>query len=316
MNLSIDNESAIYLIGLSVLAVCLIYLAVRIFRSGGIYRPLFVSLPLAMMSLVFFCGPLTEIRADEASTDDVAKDELGGLSVTLRVLPQASWGDEVKPLEADAVSQAILTIEQRLNSRGTEDLIIQQQGADRIMVQMPGTELAEVEAVRVLLESIAKLELRLVHEESRTLAPEVAADPQTNLIPGYKLYHYESTDRDGNAVTEDLLLRNRTVIDGSYITRAQALYGAYAGQIVVELNDKGGEILLATTKKAKPGQTRMAIVLDGKVLSAPSINGVFGSSFQISGMDSLEEAQALSAALMNPLKNPVTIEEVRWLSAK
>ncbi|MBK1789654.1 protein translocase subunit SecD [Persicirhabdus sediminis] len=313
----------IFLSGLLLLGLFFWYFATEIQKRKRNLGTIIVAM-IAVFSIFAVIPPTSSQMGDlfsgkksfnEASSLKGGIDLVGGSSFTLRVQPNTDEAGKPVPLTADAVTQAILTIEKRLNSMGTEDLIIQQQGADRIIVQMPGVEPGRAEEIRTVLEQVAKLEIRLVHEESSTLAPEVAADPETNIIPGYKLYQYKNTDRDGRAITEDLLLRNRIVIDGSYITRAQALYGADAGQIAVELNGEGGDLMFATTRAANIGHTRMAIVLDGEVLSAPSINGVFGSLFQISGMDSIEEAQALSSALMNPLKNPLQVDEMRSVSA-
>ena len=63
------------------------------------------------------------------------------------------------------------------------------------------------------------------------------------------------------------------------------------------------------------GQDRLAIVLDGKVLSAPVVQSSLGSNFEISGMNDAAEAKSIAAALLNPLKNPLLVEEERTVSA-
>ncbi len=221
------------------------------------------------------------------------------------------------PVTATAVQQAIQTVEKRLNNFGTADLLIVAQGNDRILVQMPGVSPEEASAVREILEKIAKLELKAVHPESSALANRLAAEKEADRVlpPGYKLYVLSDEDEDGQVITENILLKRRSALDGSYIVHAQELYGPYEGKLTVELNAEGANKMFDLTSKMRAGVDRLAIVLDGKVLSAPVVQSSLGANFEISGMKDANEAKSIAAALLNPLKNPLLVEEERTVSA-
>jgi len=242
-------------------------------------------------------------------------DLIGGSSFTLRVQPTIGPNGEKVPVTANAVSQAILTVEKRLNQDGSADLKIVAQGEDRILVEMPGIAPEDAKRIRTILEKIAKLELKAVHPDTRVLANKVAADPDNEIVPGYELKVLKDTDEDGNATSENILVKSRAALDGTYIVHAQELYGPYEGQLDVQLNKEGATKMFDLTKKMNHGRDRLAIVLDGKVLSAPTVQSSLSQKFQISGMGTAKEAKALAAALLNPLKNGLVVEEERTMSA-
>ncbi|MDC0088091.1 protein translocase subunit SecD [Akkermansiaceae bacterium] len=242
-------------------------------------------------------------------------DLVGGSAFTLRVQPNVDADGQNMPVTSNSVNQAIQTIEKRLNSMGTADLLIVAQGTDRILVQMPGVTPADAKKVRDTLEKVAKLELKEVHPQTRLLADKVAADPENEIIPGYELKSYESEDRDGKVFRENILLKRRSIMDGSYIVHAQAMQTGGAFDISVEMNSEGTKKISDLTSKMRHGYDRMAIILDGKVLSAPTVQSTLGSRFSISGQKNLKEAEDLAAALLNPLKNPLLVDEERSVSA-
>jgi SecD/SecF fusion protein len=242
-------------------------------------------------------------------------DLIGGSSFTLRVQPSIGSNGEEVPVTPNAVQQAIQTVEKRLNESGAADLKIVAQGNDRILVEMPGIAPEDAKRIRTILEKIAKLELKAVHPDSRSLANRVAADPDNEIIPGYELKVLRDTDDEGNATSENILIKSRAALDGTYIVHAQELYGPYEGQLDVELNNEGAQKMFDLTKQMQHGHDRLAIVLDGKVLSAPVVQSSLSKKFQISGMGTAKEAKALASALLNPLKNPLIVEEERTMSA-
>lgn len=148
----------------------------------------------------------------------------------------------------------------------------------------------------------AKLGLHLVHPQSGPLTLKIETNPELHKIPdGYALFTYQSTDQDDKPFSELLLLNKESIVNQSHVKHAQELYGPYEGEITVELNDQGGELMLSTTEKMQLGKDRIAVVLNGKVLSAPTVQAKLSSRFQITGLNDAQEAQELAAALLAPL---------------
>ncbi|MGB0992275.1 MAG: protein translocase subunit SecD [Akkermansiaceae bacterium] len=256
-----------------------------------------------------------ETPLKEAHTLQGGIDLVGGSSFTLRVQPNKdSQGNEI-PVDKTALEQAIQTIEKRLNAFGTSDLMIMAQGEDRIIVQMPGVSPEKAKAVRKTLEEVAKLELKLVHPQNDSLADLIAADPENESEPGYDFFIYNGTDNNGDAFTDNMLLKQIPIMDGSYIEHAQERYGADIGKLDVTLSSEGADKMYRATSKLNLGRDRMAIVLDGKILSAPTVNDALSKNFVISGMADANEARAIAAALRNPLKNPLIVDGENTVSA-
>ena len=318
-----DDRLLTFLSGLGLLALFFWYFATDFQRKKRNIGSIIVAL-IAVFSLLSIIpkghwGNIitgkTEIS--EAHNLKGGIDLIGGSSFTLRVQPTIDPEGTAVPVTATAVQQAIQTVEKRLNNFGTADLLIVAQGNDRILVQMPGVSPEEASAVREILEKIAKLELKAVHPESSALANRLAAEKEADRVlpPGYKLYVLSDEDEDGQVITENILLKRRSALDGSYIVHAQELYGPYEGKLTVELNAEGANKMFDLTSKMRAGVDRLAIVLDGKVLSAPVVQSSLGANFEISGMKDANEAKSIAAALLNPLKNPLLVEEERTVSA-
>lgn len=242
-------------------------------------------------------------------------DLIGGSSFTLRVQPGKDENGDPVSVNPTAVQQAIETVEKRLNAFGTADLLIVAQGQDRILVQMPGVSPQEAADVRKTLEKVARLELKTVNPDSRSIVSQMEQDPENTFEPGYDLKELETEDDDGVMGIEKILVNKRYDLDGSYVVHAQELYGPYEGKLSVKLNSEGASKMFQLTSKMNHGVDRLAIVLDGKVLSAPVVQSSLGANFEISGMKNASEARALAAALLNPLKNPLLVEEERTVSA-
>lgn len=316
-----DDRLLVFLSGLGLLALFFWYFATDFERKKRNIGTIIVAL-IALFSLLSIIpkekwgSVLTgKTPISEAHNLKGGIDLIGGSSFTLRVQPSVGPNGQEIPVTANAVQQAIATIEKRLNAFGTADLLIVAQGSDRILVQMPGVSPEEAARVRKILEKVAKLELKAVHPESPIHADKVAADPENEIIPGYELKVLVDTDDDGKTIKENILLKRRAALDGSYVVHAQERYGPLEGSLAVELNNAGASRMFDLTKKMTHGRDRLAIVLDGKVLSAPVVQSSLSKNFEITGMKDAAEAKGLAAALLNPLKNPLIVEEQRSMSA-
>ena len=179
-----------------------------------------------------------------------------------------------------------------MNELGVAEPIVQRQGLDRIVVQLPGVQ-DPAQAERVL-GATATLEFRLVCAEENALEAE-----RTGRAPlGCELFKA----RDG----EPVLLKRRTIVTGDQLVDASQGFDQGQPAVFVRLDSKGARNMLETTKAnlKKPmavvfvEQKRETIERDGQKIEVPretreviniaTINGVFSSSFQITGLDSLE----------------------------
>lgn len=249
-----------------------------------------------------------------------AIDIVGGSSFTLRVQPKEGEKGEFLPITMEQIDQAILVIEKRLlQSFGRVEPQIARQGSDKIQVQMPGMESEESEKVREVLEKVAKLELREVSTrtdeiggDGKTLAERVQAG--TEIVPGYRAYTLTQKNEDGIETSQAILLNRRMALGGSDIANAVAS-PQQADAVAITLNSAGEDKMINLTKNMQPGRGRIAIVLDGEVISAPVVNAVpLGKNFIVEGLREPGEVQELANALMNPLENPLEVEEFRNVS--
>jgi SecD/SecF fusion protein len=245
-------------------------------------------------------------------------DILGGSSFSLRLQPRVTDSGDEMPITKDQVDQAISVIEKRLNPGGQTDLQISQQGTDGILVQMPGVEPEEAKRIREILEKVAKLELREVSprndepgEGGKTLAQRV--DEKIEIIPGYRTYPLKGKDQDGNEFTKPILLSRRVALSGKNIATAFPS-PSEPDAVGVTLDNEGTDKMIALTGAMRLGVDRIAIVLDNEVISAPVVQAHLAKDFSISGLREPGEVQNLVNALMNPLENPLKVDEERTVS--
>ena len=217
-----------------------------------------------------------------------------------------------------ALKQNITTLRNRVNELGVAEPIIQQQGLDRIVVQLPGVQ--DTARAKEILGAVATLEFRLVDEKN---------DPQTAIqsgkVPlGSKLFYFKNGT--------PLLLKTRVIATGENITGAASGVDQESNSPMVNitLDNAGGRAMLDTTKKHI--NERMAVVFienkvesvekNGKIekkrtqtkdiINAATIRGTFSSRFQVTGLDSAREARNLALLLRaGSLSAPIEIIEER-----
>lgn len=249
-------------------------------------------------------------------------DLVGGSAFTLKVQPNTDPNTgEIIPLRDDDLNQAVATIEKRLGASGTVDLLIAKSGTDTVLLQMPGMSPETAADIRVTLQKVAKLELREVNLEGgkretgdgKTLAERVY--DKEDIVPGYRAYKHEGEDRNGDTYTEYLLLNNRTAVAGADVAHAYPVTQGADNIVSIELTGDGGEKMINLTKDMRPGQDRIAILLDNEIVSAPTVQSVpLGSRFVIEGQKNQKEASELAAQLNNPLKNALKIDQESTVS--
>ena len=198
-----------------------------------------------------------------------------------------------------AVEQTIEVLRRRIDALGTTEPNIQRQGADRVLVQVPG--LQDTQRLKDLLGTTAKLEFRLV------------ADPGYNPSDVDMLNEYERDSKNSERVIGAYPVEKRVMVQGEDLTDAQPGFDSRNGEPVVNFrfNIRGGQRFGEVTSQnvGKP----FAIILDGKVISAPRILGpITGGSGQISGRFTVQQANDLSVLLRaGALPAKLTVVEER-----
>jgi len=246
-------------------------------------------------------------------------DIIGGSAFSLRIQPKEDENGEPMPVTPEQVDEAMRVITGRLDSMGTAEPLIARQGDDGILVQMPGVEPETAAEIRTTLETVAKLELREVSPRNNEIGPDGKSLAQRvldgdEIVPGYRAYELTQKDEDGNEFTTPILLNRRAALGGSDIVNAVPS-PSNLDAVDIVLDNPGTDKMIALTKNMRPEIDRIAIVLDGIVQSAPVVQSVpLGKYFVINGLDEPGETKKLANALMNPLENPLVVEQERTVS--
>ncbi|MEW5892210.1 MAG: protein translocase subunit SecD [Pseudomonadota bacterium] len=206
-----------------------------------------------------------------------------------------------------ALQQNLTTLRNRVNELGVAEPVIQQQGVDRIVVQLPGVQ--DTAKAKEILGRTATLEIRLVDEEAMQDPARVQAAAAGQTPFGSELYY----ERNGAPV----LVKKNVVLTGEYITDAQPGFDNQTGQAAVHVNlDGRGARIFKNVTRENVGR-RMAILLIEKgkteVITAPVIREeIGGGRVQITGMDSPQEASDVALLLRaGALAAPMEIVEER-----
>ncbi len=213
--------------------------------------------------------------------------------------------EEIKKTEKQAVDQAIETIRNRLDQFGLSEPVVARQGAEKILVQLAGIKTqAEEQRARELISRAAKLELMAV-DEARDARVSVMSESDAAAYGDIILPDAKNTEHK-------YLVHEIPILDGGMLTNASVGFDKNNRPVInFTLNAEGAEIFGDFTG-ANVGK-RLAIVLDGKVFSAPNINErIGGGSGQISGDYTVVEAKDLAIALRSgALLAPIYLMEKR-----
>ncbi|WP_343728179.1 protein translocase subunit SecD [Duganella sp.] len=257
-------------------------------------------------------GNTVEIKFRDDATRQKAKDVLSGQIADLNFV-DAGEGSELKTVVSlkpaalkqtidDGVKQNISTLSKRVNELGVAEPVIQQQGPDRIVVQLPGVQ--DVARARAVIGRTATLEVRMVDE---------SITPGTELTAAIPFNSELFTVGKGVPV---VLLKD-VVLSGEYISSAVASFDQNQQPAVgIDLNGDGGRRMRDATRD-RVGK-KMAIVLKEKgkpeVLSVATIQSELGSRFQITGMGNAENSAELALLLRSgALSAPMEVIEERTI---
>ncbi len=260
-------------------------------------------------------GQVIEVRFRDTATLEAAKrliqDQFADLQLvdtpdgteyklTASIKPEAA-----RLVQEQALKQNMVTLHNRINELGVAEPVIQQQGLDRIVVQLPGVQ--DTAKAKDILGRTATLEMRLVDES----AEGRAAGSGASAVPfGSERF----LERDGRPV----IVKKQVILTGESLTDAQPGFDSQSQQPKVDLtvDAKGGRIMRDVSRENV--KKRMAIVLfekgKGEVLTAPVIQSELGNRFQISGSMSVTEANDLALLLRaGSLAAPMEIIEERTI---
>jgi preprotein translocase subunit SecD len=233
-----------------------------------------------------------------------------------------------------AITSNITTLRNRVNALGVSEPIVQRQGVDRIVVQLPGVQNSA--EVKDTLGKVATLEYRLV--DPRPLPPSCLTPGGSCRAPvGAKIYdHYEQGQFVGK-----VMLKRDIIVTGAQLTNATAGTGQNGPEVSVTLNSAGGDEMLRTTRTnlgkpmavvfieqrseavtrdGKPvigedGKPVTKVVKDERVINVATIRGVFANQFQTSGL-TMNEARELSLLLRGgALSAPISIANEKTITA-
>jgi SecD/SecF fusion protein len=288
----------IFLAGISLLALFGWYFATSRARLKRILGTILTVL------LVAFCVS-TLYPPDK--TIRLGLDLQGGTSFLIRLSPEGE-----RSISADTLDQAVEVIRKRVDQFGVSEPVITPQGAERILVQIPGLAPEQIAAARQQLAQVAKLEFRLVHPENDRLIAQIREG--SDLVPaGYRMETQKEISEE-RELKEELLVKVRPDLLGDRVRKAFPTYDEQGWGVALQL-DREGATIFGQLTEAHVGK-RFAIVLDGTVQSAPVIREpIYGGHASITGNFTEEEVRNLASVLENPLQTPVTVEEERSVSA-
>ena len=231
---------------------------------------------------------------DQSKLEDVAKRFLSEWTYTTG---GGKWTFSLKDvarrqIEDNAVAQALETIRNRIDEFGVSEPLIARQGKDRILVQLPGID--DPKRVKDLIKNTAFLELSLVEAGPSTQEALTANFPGGKIPDDLKLV--EGKAEAGNRERSYYLVRRQAVITGRDLKNARPTQGQFGSHSVTFFLTASGSQKFGAATGANIGK-RLAIILDNRVQSAPSIKDRITDQGVIEGTFSPEEANDLALVL-------------------
>jgi SecD/SecF fusion protein len=200
-----------------------------------------------------------------------------------------------------AISQAVEVLRNRVDKMGVAEPVIQPEGSDRISIQLPGLSEEQLAEAEANISKVAYLEFYIVHPQSAELIRQ-------EIIPtGYRILSQEIPTEDGKTTTDSVLIRKPGKADmKGGISSAWPSRDDF-GRPIIEFEVDSSHVDQFAKLTRENLHQRMAVVLDGELQSAPTIQSELVRRAQITGHYTPEEAQMLANVLNNPLQAPIHI---------
>lgn len=262
-------------------------------------------------------GLLVMLRSaeDRERTEEILRTDQSLQGLQLRDVDQGeSFGisasvqeQQLIELQQTALKQNITTLRNRVNELGVAEPVIQQQGADRVVVQLPGVQ--DTADAKKIIGATATLEYRAVDEGHD---PITAMD--TGRVPPESRLYFERTG-------QPVLLKKRLIVSGDQLIGASSGFDQQTGQpqVSVTLDGVGAKRMLDFTRD-NVGNRMAVVYIEQKpdaqkteeVISVAVVREPFGKRFQTTGLDSIDEASQLALLLRaGALAAPMEIVEER-----
>lgn len=269
---------------------------------------------------------IEKVKTIIADDDDIEAEVEAKEGSFPRVIVKLT-NERLEYIEKNAVEQSLEILRNRIDQFGVAEPVIIRQGADEIVVQLPGIK--DPDRAMKLLQGTAQLEFKLVAEPSGLNLGELVAkalesgkweegDPisalnraiETLLPPETTLYFEKEIDKQTKKeITRPILLESKTLMTGEMIKNAQVRIGGTFNEpyVSLDMTSKGSKVFANITEK-NVGR-RLAIVLDDVVRSAPVIRDkIIGGAAQITGSFDHQEASDLAIVLrVGALPAPIDI---------
>ena len=257
----------------------------------------------AAEEIVYALDPLLSIGRSNFDGDRGLRVELSQIQITER--------------QNFAIQQNTITLRNRVNELGVAEPVVQRQGLNRILVQLPGVQ--DPSQAERILGATATLEFRLVDTENDAFEAERRNRPPLNSILRF--------DRGGIPT----LLRRDVIVSGDQLTDATFMYQQGQPAVSVRLNNQGAGNMLETTQanlnrpmailfiEEKPelierdGEEILRTTREETVISSPVIRGVFSSNFQITGITPIEGQDLALLLRAGALATPIVKVEERTI---
>lgn len=244
-------------------------------------------------------------------------DLKGGVAFTLQV-DESAIAQTSEAVREEKLSKAIEIIGNRINGLGVAEPIIRPVGDSRIEVQLPGVNTRDNPQIVDSVKKPARLDFRLVNPFQSP-----ANTPEGEIPAGYEILSIEHDRVDGTSVTEELFVKRIPEMTGEGVSDSYPVMDEFGNyRIILRFTSEGSKQFAAVTREIArltqqlqqrtgnpEASARLAIVLDGKLYSAPGVDKEINSDAEIKGNFTQREAFDLSNVLNNPLDLPLSIQE-------
>ncbi|MFZ4817083.1 MAG: protein translocase subunit SecD [Limisphaerales bacterium] len=255
-------------------------------------------------------GILNRVQRSAAGKFRLGLDLQGGTQFLLEMDMSRAQTNAGAMMNADFIAeQAVEVLRRRVDRFGVAEPVIAPAGGGRILVQLPGLSEADKLQAKAQIQKAAFLEFRMVHPDSEGQLSRGV------VPPGYvRMYEMVPSGTPGQRIPKAILVKRTSErgLSGKHVEGAGVGHEPATGSPYVSFSLKpDGAQLFGEITQAAIGE-RLAIILDGEVISAPRINGaILGGNGQITGSFTDKEAFELSTSLENPLAAPLEVKEER-----